>query len=416
MAKVSAFKGWRYNTDNISNIEDVIVPPYDVITPEEQEGYYNKSPHNYIRINLNNSQGEEKYFSASNFLNMWIGSGILVEESKPAIYILSQSFLINGKKVERIGCICALTLSDLGDEVLPHEQTIDKHLDDRYNLMESTAANSGQIFMCYDDSKMVLENIHENLKTDPSINAEFDDILYKLWAITDSKEIDPFINELSDKKLVIADGHHRYKTALKYSKNNITPGSDKVMVTLVNSRNSGMDILPTHRVIKESNITIEFIKENIGDHFSFEEFNGAEALLSRMEDKKDRKCILGLYHRSSNAGLLLEFNSWAVLEDTMADKSKSLRELDTNILHSFLLKDVFNIDTNNQDDLKYLSYLRGNKSPLEMLKKQKYEFVCFVNPPSLDEVFSIAEGGEVMPQKSTYFFPKVYSGLVTRCF
>ena len=416
MAKISAFKGWRYNTNNISDIKDVIVPPYDVITQEEQEGYYNKSPHNYIRINLNNGKGKEKYFSAANFLNMWIGSGILIEESKQAIYVLSQSFLVNGQKVERVGCICALTISELGDEVLPHEQTIDKHLDDRYNLMESTSANSGQIFMCYDDKKMILENIHENLKNEPSINTEFDNIAYKLWAVTDTKEIDKFINGLSDKKLVIADGHHRYKTALKYSKNNPSPGSGKVMVTLVNSRNSGMDILPTHRVIKESNITIEFIKENIGDHFLFEEVIGAEELLSKMEDKKDRKCILGLYHRSSNAGLLLEFNSWEVLEDTMAGKSKSLRELDTNILHSFLLKDVFNIDTNNQDDLKYLSYLRGNKSPLKMLKKQKYEFVCFVNPPSLDEVFSIAEGGEVMPQKSTYFFPKVYSGLVTRCF
>ena len=416
MAKVSAFKGWRYNTDNISNIEDVIVPPYDVITPEEQESYYNKSPHNYIRINLNNSQGGEKYFSASNFLNMWIGSGILVEESKPAIYILSQSFLLNGKTVERIGCICALTLSDLGDEVLPHEQTIDKHLDDRYNLMESTSANSGQIFMCYDDHKMVLENIHENLKNDPSINAEFDDISYKLWAVTDTKKINQFIHGLSDKKLVIADGHHRYKTALKYSKNNITLGSEKVMVTLVNSRNSGMDILPTHRVVKESDMTIETVKENISEHFSFEECNGAEELLSKMEDKKDRKSILGLYHRASNVGLILEFNSWSELENTMSDKSKNLRELDTNILHTFLLKDVFNIDTNNQEDLKYLSYLRGNKSPVEMLQKQKYEFVCFVNPPSLDDVFSIAEGGEVMPQKSTYFFPKVYSGLVTRCF
>ena len=416
MAKISAFKGWRYNTDNISSIEDVIVPPYDVITPEEQEVYYNKSPYNYIRINLNNSHGKEKYFSAANFLNMWIGSGILVEESKPAIYILSQSFLVKGKKVERVGCICALTLSDLGDEVLPHEQTIDKHLDDRYNLMESTSANSGQIFMCYDDHKMVLENIHENLKNDPSINAEFDDISYKLWAVTDTKDIDQFINGLSDKKLVIADGHHRYKTALKYSKNNITLGSEKVMVTLVNSRNSGMDILPTHRVVKESDMTIETVKENISEHFSFEECNGAEELLSKMEDKKDRKCILGLYHRASNIGLILEFNSWSVLENTMSDKSKNLRELDTNILHTFLLKDVFNIDTNNQEDLKYLSYLRGNKSPVEMLQKQKYEFVCFVNPPSLDDVFSIAEGGEVMPQKSTYFFPKVYSGLVTRCF
>jgi len=100
----------------------------------------------------------------------------------------------------------------------------------------------------------------------------------------------------------------------------------------------------------------------------------------------------------------------------MADKSQSLRELDTNILHSFLLKDVFNIDTNKQEDLKYLSYLRGNKPALKMLEKEEnYDVVCFVRPPSLDDVFSIAESGETMPQKSTYFFPKVYSGLVTRC-
>ena len=416
MAKISPFKGWRYNEDNIDLFEDVIVPPYDVITREEQDEYYNKSPYNYIRINLNNTKGEEKYVSAANTLNMWIGSGILVEEHKPAIYILSQSFLVDNARVERISCICALTLSELGDDVLAHEQTIDKHLDDRYKLMSSTYANSGQIFMCYRDQKMILEKLHQNLKSDPSMEANLDGVYYKLWPITDTDSINEFVVSLEDKKLVIADGHHRYKTALKYSKNNPSPGSGKVMITLVNSRNSGMDILPTHRVVKESDMTIETVKENISDHFSFEECNGAEELLSKMEDKKDRKCILGLYHRASNVGLILEFNSWSELENTMSDKSKNLRELDTNILHTFLLKDVFNINTNNQEDLKYLSYLRGNKSPVEMLQKQKYEFVCFVNPPSLDDVFSIAEGGEVMPQKSTYFFPKVYSGLVTRCF
>ena len=136
MAKVSAFKGWRYNHEIINDLKNVIVPPYDVITPEEQSQYYDASPHNYIRINLNNTAGDEKYSSAANTLNMWVGSGVLVEESQPAIYILSQSFLVEGDLVERIGCICALTLSELGDEVLPHEQTIDKHLDDRYKLME----------------------------------------------------------------------------------------------------------------------------------------------------------------------------------------------------------------------------------------------------------------------------------------
>ena len=135
-------------------------------------------------------------------------------------------------------------------------------------------------------------------------------------------------------------------------------------------------------------------------------------------DKADsQKNILGLYHRSSNTGLLLKFEAFDLLKSKMSDQSRELRELDTNILHSFLFKEVFNIDTNRQEDLNYLSYLRGNKSAIKMLDKEEdYDIVCFVNPPSLDDVFNIAEGGETMPQKSTYFYPKVYSGLVTRCF
>ena len=416
MAKVSAFKGWRYNHEIIDDLKNVIVPPYDVITPEEQNQYYDASPHNYIRINLNNTAGEEKYFSAANTLNMWVGSGVLVEENQPAIYILSQSFLVEGNLVERIGCICALTLSELGDEVLPHEQTIDKHLDDRYKLMESTSANSGQIFMIYDDENMVLENIHKSMADKPVIDTKLDEIHYKIWAVKDENLIGQFIGALKDKKLVIADGHHRYKTALKYAKNNSIPGSEKVMVTLVNSKNPGMEILPTHRLIKEKDISIKDIKEKLIKDFTYEECDGVDQLLSKMKNQAGKKCTLGLFHKSSNTGLVLNFKSWDSLERKMPNKSKELRELDTNILHSFLLKNVFDIDTNNQDDLKYLSYLRGNNPPSEMLKAEDYKIVCFVNPPSLDDVFNIAGKGEVMPQKSTFFFPKVFSGLVTRCF
>jgi uncharacterized protein (DUF1015 family) len=416
MAKISPFKGWRYNEDNIDLFEDVIVPPYDVITREEQEEYYNKSPYNYIRINLNNTKGEEKYVSAANTLNMWIGSGILVEEHKPAIYILSQSFLVDDARVERISCICALTLSELGDDVLAHEQTIDKHLDDRYKLMSSTYANSGQIFMSYKDQKMILEELHRNLKNDPSMEANLDGVYYKLWPITDTDSINEFVVSLKDKKLVIADGHHRYKTALKYSKNHEGAQSDKVMVTLVNSENPGMQILPTHRIVKKSDINIKEIRKRVSKNFKYKEYDGAEKLLINMEKFKTDKGFLGLFHKPSNIGLLLEFNAWELLKNDKEDKIKALDELDTNILHKFLLKDTFGIDTSNQEDLENLAYLRGNNSPLEMLAKEEYDVVCFVNPPSLDDVFTIAESGEVMPQKSTFFFPKVYSGLVTRNF
>ena len=270
--------------------------------------------------------------------------------------------------------------------------------------------------MIYDDENMVLENIHKSMADKPVIDTILDEIHYKIWAVKDENLTGKFIGALKDKKLVIADGHHRYKTALKYAKNNSIPGSEKVMVTLVNSKNPGMEILPTHRLIKEKDISIKDIKEKLIKDFTFEECDGVDQLLMKMKNQAGKKCTLGLFHKSSNTGLVLDFKSWDSLERKMPNKSKELRELDTNILHSFLLKNVFDIDTNNQDDLKYLSYLRGNNPPSEMLKGEDYKIVCFVNPPSLDDVFNIAGKGEVMPQKSTFFFPKVFSGLVTRCF
>ena len=222
---------------------------------------------------------------------------------------------------------------------------------------------------------------------------------------------------MRNKTLVIADGHHRYKTALKYEKNHDGLDSKEVMVTLVNSKNPGMQIMPTHRIIRGIELSITDIKKEVGHFFSYNEFHGAEKLLIEMDKADSQKNILGLYHRSSNTGLLLKFEAFDLLKSKMSDQSRELRELDTNILHSFLFKEVFNIDTNRQEDLNYLSYLRGNKSAIKMLDKEEdYDIVCFVNPPSLDDVFNIAEGGETMPQKSTYFYPKVYSGLVTRCF
>ena len=170
-------------------------------------------------------------------------------------------------------------------------------------------------------------------------------------------------------------------------------------------------------LFKEKHQGITDIKKAVGHFFSYSEFHGVEKLLMEMDRAHSERNTLGLYHRNSNTGLLLKFEAYDILNSEMSDQSRELRELDTNILHSFLLKEVFNIDTNRQEDLNYLSYLRGNKSTIKMLDKEEdYDVVCFVNPPSLDDVFNIAERGETMPQKSTYFYPKVYSGLVTRCF
>ncbi len=151
--------------------------------------------------------------------------------------------------------------------------------------------------------------------------------------------------------------------------------------------------------------------------FQAESLDGVDALLAHMDSEPDRKGMIGLYHRESDTGLLLNFSGWNKLKTMLPDSIQTLRELNTNILHFFVLGSVFNVDTNDQEHLKHISYLRGNKPVWDMLKKKSnYSVACFVNPPSLEDVFNIAESGETMPQKSTFFFPKIYSGLVTRCF
>ncbi len=418
MANIFPFKGWRYNSELIDDLTKVIVPPYDVITPEEQEMLYNRSPFNCVRINLNRRHGKDQYDNAAHHLQDWKSKGVLKHDDKESIYIISQSFEYKGQGIQRIGCICAIELTELGKIVLPHEQTIEKYVNDRFNLMGTTLANTGQIFMCYKDETLGLENIYSELRGNPIIDVVLDEVHYKVWQVTNQKEINRFKEVLSGKDLVIKDGHHRYKTALRFSQNHPEiKGTDKVMATLVNSKDPGMIVLPTHRLLKGINLNINNIISSLEKYFEIEKMTGPNGIVSSMENGVAKKGTFGVYHKESDTGLLLNFNHWDELNIMFSNLSKASRELDTNILHAFVLKHVFNIDTSNQDDLKHVSYIRGNKSTIELLQSgPDYDVACFVMPPTLEEIFSIAESGEIMPQKSTFFFPKIYSGLVTRCF
>jgi len=398
-------------------MSDVIVPPYDVITPAEQDRYYEKSPDNYIRVNLNRTPSNEKYTDADQILRQWKKKGILIEESQEVIYLLSQTYSHDGEDVVRVSCICALELRDLGDTVLAHEQIIEEHLNDRYQVLESTQANTGQIFISYQDKEMVLEKIFGQLDDLPCLDVILDEIQYKIWPVSNPELIREFQLSLSDKDLVVLDGHHRYKTAYKYHKRHPEiSGSDRIMVTLVNSSDPGMNVLPTHRLLSNINNSLQEIESGLVPNFSVEEMN-IESLILHMEDGSAPKGTFGLFYRESNTGLLLNFRNWDQLKKVFNDRSEASQKLDTNILHHFVLNEVFGIDTTNQEKLKNLSYMRGNKPTLELIKEESgFDVACLLQPPSLDEIFSIAHAGETMPQKSTFFFPKIYSGLVTRCF
>ena len=413
MPKIHPFKGWRFNTNIVGDISQVIAPPYDVINDADQAALYDRSPYNYVRIILNRSAGMERYSKAAKTFSEWKKNDILKQDTDSSIYLLCQSFRQDEQQIERTGLITKMKVTKLGGDVLPHERTISKHINDRYNLMKATKANTGQIFMSYRDQKRTVESILGSYKDEiPLIDAVLDGIRYRLWRLTDEGQINTIQDVLTGTKAIIADGHHRYKTAYQYAQDHPEiNGSDRVMVTLVNAYNDGMHVLPTHRIVYGKPIDDDQFIKKIKSRFDIEKKPSVAELLSEMDQCRASDTInLGALTRVGNAYLI----SYKGEENWSSDLSTASQALDVNVLHQLILKPACRIDTRNQHDLEHLAYVRGNEPPLEMIKNASdYDFIFFVNPPDLDQIFEVAETGETMPQKSTYFYPKIYSGLVT---
>jgi uncharacterized protein (DUF1015 family) len=413
LPKIHPFKGWRFNTNIVGDISQVIAPPYDVINDADQAALYDRSPYNYVRIILNRSAGMERYSKAAKTFSEWKKNDILKQDTDSSIYLLCQSFRQDEQQIERTGLITKMKVTKLGGDVLPHERTISKHINDRYNLMKATKANTGQIFMSYRDQKLTVESILGSYKDEiPLIDAVLDGIRYRLWRLTDEGQINTIQDVLAGTKAIIADGHHRYKTAYQYAQDHPEiNGSDRVMVTLVNAYNDGMHVLPTHRIVYGKPIDDDQFIKKIKGRFDIEKKPSAAELLSEMDQCRASDTInLGALTRVGNAYLI----SYKGEENWSSDLSTASQALDVNVLHQLILKPACRIDTRNQHDLEHLAYVRGNEPPLEMIKNASdYDFIFFVNPPDLDQIFEVAETGETMPQKSTYFYPKIYSGLVT---
>tara|TARA_B100001175_G_C19511070_1_gene643934 strand:+ start:1848 stop:3107 length:1260 start_codon:yes stop_codon:yes gene_type:complete len=412
MPKIYPFKGWRYNPNIVNDLSKVVSPPYDVISENDQRKLYDLSPYNFVRIILNNNPLPNKYADSARMLSEWKTKNIIQQDDNELFYLLSQSFNHGVGKVNRIGFISKLQISPLGEKILPHEQTISKHINDRYELMKSTDTNTGQIFMSYRDEKKIVEGIAKDHKNkEPIIDINIDGTEYKIWPLNDNKEIDSIKEMMKDKKVIIADGHHRYKTALQYAQDYPEKyGSDKVMVTFVNAYNKGMNVLPTHRIVHNKQNSKNNLLDKISHVFTVKESSSVEDLLLQMKQSDKPNIInIGMISNSKNC-YLLSYNGRKNWDKNLSDASQSL---DVNILHNFILKSGCGIDTNNQNDLNNISYIRGNESPLDLINTiQEFDYIFLLNSPNLDHIFEVAESGEAMPQKSTYFFPKVYSGLI----
>lgn len=418
MANIKPFTGIRYNQQKIE-LEKVVAPPYDVISPEQQNGYYDASPYNVIRLIL--GREEDRYSSAARHLKKWLDEQILVRDDKPALYMLTQTFIdAGGDTITRKGFIgvCELVELDKG-VVLPHEKTLSKPKADRFNLMKATRANFSQIFGLYGDPDRQIDEVTENVsKHEPIIDIDFEKVNNKVWRI-DRREDTEFISKImKDKQILIADGHHRYETALAYrdlmkKENPGHTGNEPynfVMMFCTNMYDQGLVIYPTHRVLHSlQNFDGTILLNELKKFYAVESVHSASELRKKLASTP--RYAFGYVYAGSFHLVYLK-NPDEADKLLPAEMPPEVKALDVALLHSHIIGSLLNISVEAQEQKLYLDYIKDFDEAMNAVESSRVQAALLMNPTPIDQVRSVAEAGHTMPQKSTYFFPKLVSGLV----
>ncbi len=440
MVNVVPFRAYRYNSERTGDLGRVVAPPYDVMKGSKVDFYYGLSPYNIAWITKNkpkatDSAENNQYTRARDLLNKWISEGVLTRDEKPAFYIYGQNFNVHGKDHFRFGFIGLIELEEFaisaptGNEpftgVLQHEETLPKDIEDRLNLSRNTLAQFGQIFVIYPDHEGKVDSVLEKAMASDTLMDVIDDqgIRHRLWAVVDERDIETISRVMKDRYVIIADGHHRYKTALALKKERPDLKSARYrMMTFVNMANPGLVILPTHRLVQNlETFDREGLLNGISDLFVVNEYDGGlgkEEMFGAMDKAFiEGKHAFGLYMNDEKF-YYIELKNEKVLDEYLTGKSEALRKLDVTILHTLILDRVLGIDKEKlaQGTVKgggFVTYIKGIGDAVdEAIKavKSGAQAVFFMNPTRIEEVEAVATNFECMPQKSTFFHPKVWTG------
>ncbi len=399
MAKVIPFKGLLYNPDKVGDYGKVIAPPYDVISKEMQDDLYNASDYNIIRLIDNRSEGEGRYSEAAQNFDQWQNEQVLVEDEKEAIYVYEQDFEYHGQIMHRKGFLAALKIEPLGQGLIyPHERTMSKPKEDRLKLLKATNANLSPIFALYIDSGQIKAVLDKVSQKEPDIEtSDSAGVVQKLWRLTDAQDIAKISQAMKGKELFIADGHHRYETSLMYKQEQTLPDVDKpsdyTMMMFVDMDSDGVVIKPTHRIVSLDSVTFDQLKDNLRDDFELEQVASLDEVTDLLKASRD-KVVFGL-----SDGKEFWFLRYKLDE----------KEFDLLILHREL-KRYLGIESSTVQD--FIKFSADARQALSMAGKDKAVF--FVNPTPINTVKDMARSHQIMPQKSTYFYPKLTDGLVIR--
>ncbi len=423
MANIYPFRGYRYNPELVKDLNQVATQPYDKIDKNKQEEYYQKSEYNIVRIILGKDEGnQDRYNIAVECFQKWINEGILIQDNEPSIYAYWQEYEVNGKRMIRKGFVGLGKLE--GEEgVKGHENTMEGPKADRLNLLRATEANFGHIFMLYSDPEKKIISMLDNSvdSNNPLIKVTDEDgNRHLLWQIKDQKVIKRIQDKMQEKTLYIADGHHRYQTALNYMKecqekgwvSRGVEGFENRLMTFINIDDPGLSILATHRLVYGINSFNpgNFLKEALNE-FAIKSFNSRKGLYEEMERQKD-KAVFGFKGKGLDGYYTLTLRDEKGIGELLPGKAASLKKLDVIILHKAILEKYLHIDEKALNEKKNLDYVRYRDEALTQFEKGDYQAVFLMNPTKVVEVKQVADEGEKMPQKSTDFYPKLLTGLV----
>lgn len=420
MAEIKAFKGMRYSGD-AGAICQLCCPPYDIISDTQRQEFLDTNPNNIIRLEL--PKGDEPYKTASEILKMWQDKGVLVKEDKPAIYIYEEEFTAYGVRKSIKGIIARVKVEEFSKGIiLPHEFTLSKAKEDRFNLMKATNCNFSQIYALYmDEAHTTLNTIDDNSKDDAVLEfTDNDNVTHRLWIVTDEAVIEKLVADFADRKLYIADGHHRYETALNYRnycrENGISKegdAQDYQMIYLVDMEHPGLVVFPTHRLVRDlESFNKENILEQCKEYFEVEEKSDVENMEKDLDVLYQQgKKAFGFFC-GGDSWVQLTLKSFDSIKELLPDLSKASQELDVTVLHTLILEKIFGIDKENMANQINLTYTKYFREAIDGVNNKEFQCAFILNPTRVTEIRDVALAGEKMPQKSTYFYPKMITGMV----
>jgi uncharacterized protein (DUF1015 family) len=431
MADFRAFKALRYNLDKTS-LQAVIAPPYDVISPAGQDRLYEKSPFNCIRLILNKEEagdqdGRNRYTRARDFLHEWIQQGTLIQEESAAFYLYRQTFsdLRDGKTKTRIAVFGRLKLEPFEKGiVIPHEKTLSKPKQDRLRLLQATETNLSAVFGLYEDPDEKIRKVLNRLLAQPSDCQAVDEenVRHELWVVRDLEVTDTLTKQWSAKNIYIADGHHRYQTALDYSvarrqKENVPEGKempyDSILMALVAFEDAGIVLYPTHRMVNLSAYAAitgetQAALAKLEPYFDIQPLAAAQ-FVTTLESAPQGKVQLGLL--LGGKSWMLTLKDWHQAKQHMpAGKPDVWYQMDVAVLSHLVLGHLWGIPDSEWESV--ITYTHSDPEALAHAEKNHASAVFLLKAPRVQILSEMGRAGELMPQKSTYFYPKLASGLV----